>query len=127
VLRICSADDEAYPALSRLVLGAILMSQGSSIRRISLHVDAAAITGADSAIFVSLLHTYWLHEGLTSDLSATCAGSKSHPPSPDSSRTILIVSVSLAQGACTALRDLVVSTISGFEQRGMTLFQVSQC
>ena len=46
-------DDAAYPTLSPLMLGGIVMTQRSSIREIGLRSDAAAMTGADIAILVN--------------------------------------------------------------------------
>ncbi len=47
-----SAEEEAYPKVSPLVLGAVLLSQGGSIRTLEVHADLPTITGADSAILV---------------------------------------------------------------------------
>ena len=41
------------------------------------------------------------------------------PPDP-------ILTLSLAQGLCTGLRDLSVTSVQGFEQRGLTFFKVSK-
>ncbi len=42
----------AFPRLSHLVLGAVFMTQASSIRTLSLIVDATDFTGADAAMLV---------------------------------------------------------------------------
>ena len=74
------------------------------------------------------------------DLPATCAGSQlqivvlieacplliSGPYLIFGASMTLIVSVTCAGRACTALRDLVIVSMCGFEQQGMTLFQVRQ-
>jgi len=52
-LYISSADNEAYPVLSSIVLGAVLMSQASSLRDVTFVAEQADITGPDSAILVS--------------------------------------------------------------------------
>ncbi len=44
----------AYALLSpRCVSGGVIMTQASSLRKLTLHLDAAHLTGDDFAIFVS--------------------------------------------------------------------------
>ena len=48
-----SEQDPAYPWLPPLTLGAVIMTQASSLMKLSLGMGAAAIAGADPAILVS--------------------------------------------------------------------------
>ena len=60
--------------MSQMQLGAILMTQISSLREVTIFMATAAagITGADSAILVSLRHTvaFVLHRDLVTTLCA---------------------------------------------------------
>ena len=52
-LKISSLDHEAYPQMSPLVLGAVIMTQANSLRKVTLILGDADFTGTDSAILVS--------------------------------------------------------------------------
>ena len=50
-----TVEDDACPGVSPLILGAVLMTQATSIRKLSLTVDSSAFTGPDLAILVRTL------------------------------------------------------------------------
>jgi len=52
VLTVTTLVEEACPGVSPLVFGAVLMTQATSIWKVSFYVDSTAFTGPDTAILV---------------------------------------------------------------------------
>jgi len=63
VLTVRTLDEEACPGVSPLIFGAVLMTQATSIRKLSFNVDSTAFTGPDTAILVrSCSSRSWLQQ-----------------------------------------------------------------
>ena len=82
-MKIVGGEQEAYPSMSPLVLGAVLLSQGGSIHALKIHVDLPTITGADSAILVSTYPDYLFGELALRD---DCLLTDTKPCADDASR-----------------------------------------
>jgi len=53
VLKLETHNCYAYALLSPRVSGGVIMTQASSLRKLTLHLDTAHLTGDDFAVFVS--------------------------------------------------------------------------
>jgi len=109
--------------LSHPMLGALLMTQASSIRHVML-TSCHEFTGSDSAILVSC-YTRSKHCAVPVTCGmyvCSCSCSCIMTLTPALTPTLL----TLAQSACTALQTLEITSMFGCEQRGVALLEVRQ-